>query len=231
MPLVDRRLRVGGQVANASSLLRRGWGRCPVTVVSLPARGRPPQAAARRAGLEFVEKLRQPRRPARPSLAVLPPRRRLQQLEARDQPQGPAARRPARQLPPPGHRVHRPTGRLPPPRGPPGLGGAGHHRPGRLSRPGRPRRRPGATGPLGGAPLAARRPRPAAGPGRPGCSALARSGGSTLRQGEGEGIGRGEVWVVPTPHVQSRSRRGGQGLVAAGVARVNYHGRGGRRAR
>jgi hypothetical protein len=29
----------------------------PVTVLSLPARGRPPQAAARRAGLEFVEKL------------------------------------------------------------------------------------------------------------------------------------------------------------------------------
>jgi hypothetical protein len=28
-----------------------------VTVVALPARGRPPQAAARRAGLEFVEKL------------------------------------------------------------------------------------------------------------------------------------------------------------------------------
>jgi hypothetical protein len=28
----------------------------PVTVVSLPARGRPPEAAARRAGLEFVEK-------------------------------------------------------------------------------------------------------------------------------------------------------------------------------
>src|SRR5215218_7501598 len=28
----------------------------PVTVVSLPARGRPPQAAARRAGLEDVEK-------------------------------------------------------------------------------------------------------------------------------------------------------------------------------
>jgi hypothetical protein len=28
-----------------------------VTVVSLPVRGRPPQAAARRAGLEFVEKL------------------------------------------------------------------------------------------------------------------------------------------------------------------------------
>jgi hypothetical protein len=28
-----------------------------VTVVSLPARGRPPQAAARRAGIEFVEKL------------------------------------------------------------------------------------------------------------------------------------------------------------------------------
>jgi hypothetical protein len=28
-----------------------------VTVGSLPARGRPPQAAARRAGLEFVEKL------------------------------------------------------------------------------------------------------------------------------------------------------------------------------
>jgi hypothetical protein len=29
----------------------------PVTVASLPARGRPPEAAARRAGLEFVEKL------------------------------------------------------------------------------------------------------------------------------------------------------------------------------
>ena len=29
----------------------------PVTVVALPARGRPPQAAARRAGLEVVEKL------------------------------------------------------------------------------------------------------------------------------------------------------------------------------
>jgi len=28
-----------------------------VTIVPLPARGRPPQAAARRAGLEFVEKL------------------------------------------------------------------------------------------------------------------------------------------------------------------------------
>jgi hypothetical protein len=28
-----------------------------VTVAALPARGRPPQAAARRAGLEFVEKL------------------------------------------------------------------------------------------------------------------------------------------------------------------------------
>jgi hypothetical protein len=28
-----------------------------VAVVSLPARGRPPQAAARRAGLEFVEKV------------------------------------------------------------------------------------------------------------------------------------------------------------------------------
>jgi len=28
-----------------------------VTVGSLPARGRPPQAAARRVGLEFVEKL------------------------------------------------------------------------------------------------------------------------------------------------------------------------------
>jgi hypothetical protein len=28
-----------------------------VTVVSLPARGRPPQAAARRAGIEFVEEL------------------------------------------------------------------------------------------------------------------------------------------------------------------------------
>jgi hypothetical protein len=29
----------------------------PAAVVSLPARGRPPQAAARRAGLEVVEKL------------------------------------------------------------------------------------------------------------------------------------------------------------------------------
>ena len=29
----------------------------PVAVVSLPARGRPPQAAARRAGLEVEEKL------------------------------------------------------------------------------------------------------------------------------------------------------------------------------
>jgi hypothetical protein len=29
----------------------------PVTAASLPARGRPPEAAARRAGLEFVEKL------------------------------------------------------------------------------------------------------------------------------------------------------------------------------
>jgi hypothetical protein len=29
----------------------------PVAVVSLPARGRPPEAAARRVGLEFVEKL------------------------------------------------------------------------------------------------------------------------------------------------------------------------------
>jgi hypothetical protein len=29
----------------------------PVTVASLPARGRPPQAAARRAGLEDVEKI------------------------------------------------------------------------------------------------------------------------------------------------------------------------------
>ncbi len=29
----------------------------PVTVVSLPARGRPPEAAARRAGLELVEKV------------------------------------------------------------------------------------------------------------------------------------------------------------------------------
>jgi hypothetical protein len=28
-----------------------------VAVVALPARGRPPEAAARRAGLEFVEKL------------------------------------------------------------------------------------------------------------------------------------------------------------------------------
>jgi hypothetical protein len=29
----------------------------PVPIASLPARGRPPEAAARRAGLEFVEKL------------------------------------------------------------------------------------------------------------------------------------------------------------------------------
>jgi hypothetical protein len=29
----------------------------PVAVASLPARGRPPQAAVRRAGLEFVEKV------------------------------------------------------------------------------------------------------------------------------------------------------------------------------
>jgi hypothetical protein len=35
----------------------QGEAGSPVTVVSLPARGRPPQAAARRAGLEFVEKL------------------------------------------------------------------------------------------------------------------------------------------------------------------------------
>jgi hypothetical protein len=35
----------------------QGEAAAPVTVVSLPARGRPPQAAARRAGLEFVEKL------------------------------------------------------------------------------------------------------------------------------------------------------------------------------
>jgi hypothetical protein len=34
-----------------------GWADSPVTVVSLPGRGRPPQAAARRAGLEDVEKL------------------------------------------------------------------------------------------------------------------------------------------------------------------------------
>jgi hypothetical protein len=36
-----------------------------VTVVSLPARGRPPQAAARRVGLEFVEKLLTRTSPAR----------------------------------------------------------------------------------------------------------------------------------------------------------------------
>jgi hypothetical protein len=35
----------------------RGEAARPVSVVSLPARGRPPQAAARRAGLEVVEKL------------------------------------------------------------------------------------------------------------------------------------------------------------------------------
>src|SRR5215213_8539480 len=42
----------------ASALLGvEGEAGAPVAVVSLPARGRPPQAAARRAGLEFVEKL------------------------------------------------------------------------------------------------------------------------------------------------------------------------------
>ena len=35
----------------------QGEAAAPVTVVSLPARGRPPEAAARRAGLEVVEKL------------------------------------------------------------------------------------------------------------------------------------------------------------------------------
>jgi len=34
-----------------------GEAGAPVTAVALPARGRPPQAAARRAGLECVEKL------------------------------------------------------------------------------------------------------------------------------------------------------------------------------
>jgi hypothetical protein len=37
--------------------LREGEAGSPVSVVSLPARGRPPQAAAGRAGLGFVEKL------------------------------------------------------------------------------------------------------------------------------------------------------------------------------
>jgi hypothetical protein len=41
----------------SGSLGAEGEAGSPVTVVSLPARGRPPQAAARRAGLEFVEKL------------------------------------------------------------------------------------------------------------------------------------------------------------------------------
>src|SRR5215216_1090542 len=46
-----------------TSGLKRRWFGCggeagsPVTVVSLPARGRPPEAAARRAGLEVVEKV------------------------------------------------------------------------------------------------------------------------------------------------------------------------------
>jgi len=34
-----------------------GKAGAPVTVVSLPARGRPPQAAVRRAGLEDVEEM------------------------------------------------------------------------------------------------------------------------------------------------------------------------------
>jgi hypothetical protein len=43
----------------------KGGGRSAVTIVSLLARGRPPQAAARRAGLEFVEKLLTTTSPAR----------------------------------------------------------------------------------------------------------------------------------------------------------------------
>jgi hypothetical protein len=39
------------------STVLEGEADTAVTVASLPARGRPPQAAARRAGLEFVEKL------------------------------------------------------------------------------------------------------------------------------------------------------------------------------
>ena len=49
-----------GRVSNQAvsvDLCCFGEAGAPVAVVSLPARGRPPEAAARRAGLEFVEKL------------------------------------------------------------------------------------------------------------------------------------------------------------------------------
>ena len=52
--------REGLRLANPGAIVLLGLlgeAGSPVTVVSLPARGRPPQAAARRAGLEFVEKL------------------------------------------------------------------------------------------------------------------------------------------------------------------------------
>jgi hypothetical protein len=47
----------GSHVNASAPLYGSGGAGSRVTVVSLPARGRPPEAAARRAGLEFVEKL------------------------------------------------------------------------------------------------------------------------------------------------------------------------------
>ena len=47
--------RPGGEASPLPEV--EGEAGSPVTVVSLPARGRPPQAAARRAGLVFVEKV------------------------------------------------------------------------------------------------------------------------------------------------------------------------------
>jgi hypothetical protein len=52
--------REGLRLANPGAIVLLGLlgeAGSPVTVVSLPARGRPPQAAARRAGLEHVEKV------------------------------------------------------------------------------------------------------------------------------------------------------------------------------
>jgi len=46
-----------GRCGCFGSCCEEGEAGSPVAVVSLPARGRPPEAAARRAGLEFVEKL------------------------------------------------------------------------------------------------------------------------------------------------------------------------------
>jgi hypothetical protein len=48
--------RPGPEVLSVA-LLDGGLGQSPVPVVSLPARGRPPAAAARRAGLELVWKV------------------------------------------------------------------------------------------------------------------------------------------------------------------------------